>query len=268
MFGLLIRTLILSLFANHVLCILSFMRPPQWYSDVDDKAGFEENIRYEVGDTVQLLWETDLDKVELFLVQRIGSIMKVRILDASRTEWKAEWDVVGLVDGNEDSLYWFALRDPGDHLVYLTRSQSFNVTAPELETPTELQASTAIESTASQMAGVPPTQLIPIPTATDQSSNEKANSDAGSDSGMSRSEIAGAAVGGTIGGLILLGVIGWLVWRRSARKEKDTDVSLGSQSQHQQFHSSETKAELPGDPAVEVYPSGYARSPPGLHEAP
>ncbi|KAL7768424.1 hypothetical protein ACKLNR_002725 [Fusarium oxysporum f. sp. zingiberi] len=266
MFGILIRTLILSLFANHVLCILSFMRPPQWYSDVDDKAGFEENIRYEVGDTVQLLWETDLDKVELFLVQRIGSIMKVRILDASRTEWKAEWDVVGLVDGNEDSLYWFALRDPDDRVVYLTRSQSFNVTAPKLETPTELQTSTAIQSTASQMAGVSPTQLIPIPTATDQSSN--ANSDAGSDSGMSRSEIAGAAVGGTIGGLILLGAVGWLIWRRLGRSKKDTDVSVVSQSHHQPFHSSELKAELPGDPAAEFYSSGHARSLPGLHEAP
>ncbi|EXL69930.1 hypothetical protein FOPG_14169 [Fusarium oxysporum f. sp. conglutinans race 2 54008] len=243
MFGILIRTLILSLFVNHVLCILSFMRPPQWYSDVDDKAGFEENIRYEVGDTVQLLWETDLDKVELFLVQRIGSIIKVRILDASRTEWKAEWDVVGLVDGNEDSLYWFALRDPDDRVVYLRRSQSFNVSAP-------------------------PTQLIPIPTATDQSSNKKANSDAGSDSGMSRSEIAGAAVGGTIGGLILLGAVGWLIWRRLGQNKRNTDVSVVSQSQQQQFHSSETKAELPGDPPVESYPSGYARSPPGLHEAP
>ncbi|EGU82733.1 hypothetical protein FOXB_06741 [Fusarium oxysporum f. sp. conglutinans Fo5176] len=231
MFGILIRTLILSLFVNHVLCILSFMRPPQWYSDVDDKAGFEENIRYEVGDTVQLLWETDLDKVELFLVQRIGSIIKVRILDASRTEWKAEWDVVGLVDGNEDSLYWFALRDPDDRVVYLRRSQSFNVSAP-------------------------PTQLIPIPTATDQSSNKKANSDAGSDSGMSRSEIAGAAVGGTIGGLILLGAVGWLIWRRLGQNKRNTDVSVVSQSQQQQFHSSETKAELPGDPPVESYPSG------------
>ncbi|KAI8402799.1 hypothetical protein FOFC_16226 [Fusarium oxysporum] len=233
MFGILIRTLILSLFVNHVLCILSFMRPPQWYSDVDDKAGFEENIRYEVGDTVQLLWETDLDKVELFLVQRIGSIIKVRILDASRTEWKAEWDVVGLVDGNEDSLYWFALRDPDDRVVYLRRSQSFNVSAP-------------------------PTQLIPIPTATDQSSNKKANSDAGSDSGMSRSEIAGAAVGGTIGGLILLGAVGWLIWRRLGQNKRNTDVSVVSQSQQQQFHSSETKAELPGDPPVESYPSGLA----------
>ncbi|KAH7204658.1 hypothetical protein DER44DRAFT_699610 [Fusarium oxysporum] len=233
-------TLVLSIIVSRVLCSTKFLRPPEWNSHIDDKTGFEENIRYKVGDTIQLLWETDLDKVELYLVQRIGSIVKERILDSSRTDWKAEWDVVGSVEGNEDSLYWFALADPDDLQVDLTRSQSFN-------------------STTSQIVGVPPTQLIPIPTVTDLSSNEEANSDAGSESGMSKGELTGAAVGGTIGGLILLGVIGWLVWRRSARKEKDTDVSLGSQSQHQQFHSSETKAELPGDPAVEVYPSGYAR---------
>ncbi|EMT63035.1 hypothetical protein NOF04DRAFT_6296 [Fusarium oxysporum II5] len=261
-------TLVLSIIVSRVLCSTKFLRPPEWNSHIDDKTGFEENIRYEVGDTIQLLWETDLNKVELYLVQRIGSIVKERILDSSRTDWKAEWDVVGSVEGNEDSLYWFALADPDDLQVDLTRSQSFNVTAPKLETSTTLQTSTATQSTTSQIVGVPPTQLIPIPTVTDLSSDEEANSDAGSESGMSKGELTGAAVGGTIGGLILLGVIGWLVCRRSARKEKDTDVSLGSQSQHQQFHSSETKAELPGDPAVEVYPSGYARSPPGLHEAP
>ncbi|KAK2680663.1 hypothetical protein RAB80_002456 [Fusarium oxysporum f. sp. vasinfectum] len=248
--------LVLSIIANRVLCSTKFLRPPEWNSHIDDKTGFEENIRYEVGDTIQLLWETDLDKVDLHLAQRIGPITEFKTLDASRTEWKAEWDVVGSVEGNEDSLYWFVLVDPDDLAVDLTRSQSFNVTAPELETPTTLQTSTATQSTTSQIVGLPPTRLIPIPTVTDQSSNEEANSDAGSDSGMSKGELAGAAVGGTIGGLILLGAVGWLIWRRLGRSKKDTDVSVVTQSQQQQFHSSETKAELPGDPAVEVYPSG------------
>ncbi|EXM24869.1 hypothetical protein FOTG_08348 [Fusarium oxysporum f. sp. vasinfectum 25433] len=229
--------LVLSIIANRVLCSTKFLRPPEWNSHIDDKTGFEENIRYEVGDTIQLLWETDLDKVDLHLAQRIGPITEFKTLDASRTEWKAEWDVVGSVEGNEDSLYWFVLVDPDDLAVDLTRSQSFN-------------------STTSQIVGLPPTRLIPIPTVTDQSSNEEANSDAGSDSGMSKGELAGAAVGGTIGGLILLGAVGWLIWRRLGRSKKDTDVSVVTQSQQQQFHSSETKAELPGDPAVEVYPSG------------
>lgn len=109
-------------------------------------------------------------------------------------------------------------------------------------------------------------QPLPTSTATDQSSDS--NTDPNPDSGMTKGEIAGAAVGGTIGGLILLGVVGWFIWRRLGRSEKDTGVSVVSQSHHQQFHSSETKAELPGDSALGMNPSGYARSPPGLHEAP
>ncbi|EWZ36571.1 hypothetical protein FOXG_04858 [Fusarium oxysporum f. sp. lycopersici 4287] len=263
-----ILTSILSIFASHVLCSTKFLRPPEFNPFVDLQAGFEQNRKYEVGDIIQLLWETDLKNVALYLVQEIGSISHNVTLDSSRIEWKAEWDVVGLVKRNEDSVYYFALGDPDDLTALIALTQYFNVTAPELETSTTLQASTTTHSTTSQSLGVQSTQLIPISTVTDQSSNEEANSDAGSDSGISKGEITGAAVGGTIGGLILLGAVGWLIWRRSARKKKDTDVSVVSQSQHQQFHSSETKAELPGDPAVEVYPSGYARSPPGLHEAP
>ncbi|RKK67168.1 hypothetical protein BFJ69_g14722 [Fusarium oxysporum] len=263
-----ILTSILSIFANHVLCSTKFLRPPEYNPFVDIQAGFEQNRKYEVGDTIQLVWETDLENVTLYLVQDIGSISQNITLDSSRTEWKAEWDVVGLVKGNEDSVYWFALSDPDDLTALIALTQYFNATAPELETSTTLQASTTTHSTTSQTVGVPTTQLIPIPTVTDQSSNEETNSDAGSDPGMPKGELVGAAVGGTIGGLTLLGVIGWLVWKRSARNKKDTGVSVVPQSQQQQFHSSETKAELPGDPALEVYPSGYARSPPGLHEAP
>ena len=68
-----ILTLIISIFGSRVLCSTKFLRPPEWNSDVDDKAGLGENIQYAVGDTIQLLWETDLDKVELYLVQGIRS---------------------------------------------------------------------------------------------------------------------------------------------------------------------------------------------------
>lgn len=74
-------TLVLSIIANRVLCSTKFLRPPEWNSHIDDKTGFEENIGYEVGDTIQLLWETDLDKVNLYLAQRIGPITEFKKLD-------------------------------------------------------------------------------------------------------------------------------------------------------------------------------------------
>ncbi|KAF5669173.1 hypothetical protein FCIRC_9336 [Fusarium circinatum] len=256
-----ILTLILSIFANRVLCDTKFLRPPEWNSDVDDKTGFGKNIQYSVGDTIQLLWETDLDKVELYLVQRIGSVDWDWILDSSRTEWQAEWDVLGILEGNEDSVYYFALSDRPDGLtVYLAETQYFNVTAPKLETAitSTLQTSTTIESMSSTRIATSTTKPLPTSAAPDQSLDSDAKSN--SDFGISKGEIAGAAVGGTIGGLILVGVVGWFIWRRGrrGRRKEETDLSIVSQSHQQQFHSSETKAELPGDPVVEGYPSGLS----------
>ncbi|KAF5577996.1 hypothetical protein FPCIR_11797 [Fusarium pseudocircinatum] len=259
-------TIVLSIFASRVLCNTKFLRPPEWNAAVDRKAGLGENVRYAVGDTIQLLWETDLDSLYLFLYQRAGSLEWYTMLNSSDTEWKAVWDIAGALEGNEDAMYYFTLFDNPEGTVAST--QYFNVTAPELETTiaTTLQTSTTIQSMSSSHVETSATQPLPTSTVTNQSSDSVADPD--SDSGMSKGEIAGAAVGGTIGGLILLGVVGWFIWRRLGRSKKVTDVSVGSQSHQQQFQSSETKAELPGDPALEVYPAGYARSPPGLHEAP
>lgn len=81
-----ILTLILSILANRALCSTKFLRPPEWNLDVDGDAGFGQNIRYNVGDTIQLLWETDLDKVELYLIQQIDSTdWDDRILDGRKS---------------------------------------------------------------------------------------------------------------------------------------------------------------------------------------
>ncbi|EWY89977.1 hypothetical protein FOYG_07615 [Fusarium oxysporum NRRL 32931] len=265
-----ILTLILSIFANLVLCRIKFLRPPQWNTDVDLKTGFGENIGYEVGDTIQLLWETDLDKIELLLIQTKGSFSSIRILDSSRTEWKAEWDVAGILVGNEDSVYCFALDDPEEFGGDYVETQYFNVTAPKPKTSTTtviaLRTSTITQGMSSSRVETSTTQPLPTSTTTDQGLNPDGGP--GSDSGISKGKIAGAAVGGTVGGLVLLGTVGWLVWSRLFRDKRDRDISVVSESQQQRFHSSETKAELPGDQAVEIYSSGYARSPPGLHEAP
>ncbi|EWG41123.1 hypothetical protein FVEG_03289 [Fusarium verticillioides 7600] len=264
-------TLLLSIFANRALCDTTFRRPPEWNFDVDGNAGFGKNVRYTVGDAIQILWETDLDKVDLYLAQRMASnpIYVYKVLDSSRTEWKAEWDVMGIMEGNEDSVYHFVLSPPQGGLIEpIATTQYFNVTAPRIETTvvSTLETSTTVRSMSSSHVATSATQPLPTSTATDRNLNPDA--DLNSDSGVSKGEIAGAAVGGTIGGLILLGVVGWFIWKRLGRSKGNTDVSVVSQSQQGQVNYSETKAELPGDPMLEVYPAGYARSPPGLHEAP
>ncbi|KAF5984266.1 hypothetical protein FCOIX_2769 [Fusarium coicis] len=247
MIMILILTLLLSIFANRALCATTFLRPPEWNDAVDRKAGFGKNVQYTVGAAIQILWETDLDKVQLSLIQTIGSTYWEYILDCE--------------DPN-------GLTGPDGLMAPIASTQYFNVTAPRIETTTAstLQTSTTVQSMSSSQIATSATQPLPTSTATDENSNSDA--DLNSDSGMSKGEIAGAAVGGTIGGLIIVGVVGWFIWRILGRSKGNTDVSVVSQSQQGQVNYSETKAELPGDPAREVYPAGYARSPPGLHEAP
>ncbi|KAF5723857.1 hypothetical protein FMUND_1465 [Fusarium mundagurra] len=244
-------TIILSILASRALCSTKFLRPPEWNAAVDRKAGLRENVRYAVGDTIQLLWETDLDNLYLFVYQRAGSLEWYIMLNSSDTEWKAVWDMAGALEGNEDAMYYFTLFDNPKGTVAST--QYFNVTAPALKTST---TSITAYITTSKTVGVSTTQLNPRPTVTVHSTNDEANSDTGHDSGMSKGKIAGAAVGGTIGGLILVGAVGWMVWRKLGRYKRNTDVSVVSQSHQGQVNYSETKAELPGDPALEVYPAG------------
>ncbi|KAF5565570.1 hypothetical protein FNAPI_1614 [Fusarium napiforme] len=244
-------TIILSIFASRVLCSTKFLRPPERNAALD--ADLRKNMRYAAGSTIQILWETDREFVGnlyLFVYQRVGSPSQAWyiMLNSSDTEWKAIWDMAGALEGNEDAMYYFTLFDNPKGTVAST--QYFNVTAPKLEgtiaTTLQTMSPSRLETSA--------TQTFPTSTATDQSSNS--DIDPKSDSGMSKGEIAGVAVGGTIGGLILLGVVGWFIWRRLGRSKGNTDVSVVAQSHQGQVNYSETKAELPGDPVLDVYPAG------------
>lgn len=180
--------------------------------------------------------------------------------------WEAEYDVKGLSNNDEDSTYYFAIWSQK----MLAQSQYFNVSAPEPEkTHTIIQITTIIrEERTTTQAIVDPTTESTTESATESttelSTTTTATSeeiDAISDSGLSRSQTAGVAVGAVIGGLLILGSVGWFLWRKVSR-----NVSEGPQVQQQQAQHSELKAELPGDSQPHV--SDYARSPTGLYEVP
>ncbi|KAF9761869.1 hypothetical protein IL306_003647 [Fusarium sp. DS 682] len=193
-------------------------------------------------------------------------------MSSTRTEWRAEWRDFGWGINDEDCVYWFALYEYDSDL-RLAQTQYFNVTYPkrdDTKTITKVQTAPLTQTTHSLQSETSTTQPISTSISTDRPSPEETNSDASLDSksGMSKGEIAGAAVGGTLGGLLLLGVVGWLVWRRLARSKMDMGVSVVSQHQLPQLYGSEPKAELPGDTKVQEYSPGYARGPGGIHEAP
>ncbi|RGP70232.1 hypothetical protein FSPOR_4132 [Fusarium sporotrichioides] len=241
-------------------CRTRFTSPPNWNWDEIEGGDKTKNKRVEPGHTLKITWETDLQVAILEIYQlgasKLGS--QVISIETTSTEgvgltyWDAEYDLFGAAVNNEDSVYWFVLRKT--KIEQVAQSHDVNVSAPVTTDTTSISVTTAStflqqrsSSTAESVSAAPTT----------------ISSSVGADTGLSRGETAGVTAGSILGGLLILSGLGWLAWRRIARGKLDTE---GLQSQQQQLSFSETKAELPGD--VFTHPSEYARSQPGLHEAP
>ncbi|KAF4963446.1 hypothetical protein FSARC_8543 [Fusarium sarcochroum] len=268
------------IFASPVYCDTNFVRPAPWDRNQDADEDPRNNRRYDAGDTIHVIWETDLDKVDVVIWTKDGGVSDYGYLSKQQKStdisWIAEYDARDRTKSNEDSVYWFALYEPGVNSP-VARSQYVNVSAPEAhETKTVIVSRTISfkiqESSTTKLILTPTTESnaesTTEPTTTGPfSSQDTSLNDATTKSGLSGGAIAGIAVGATLGGLLFLGGTGWLIWKRLAKSRKDPDVPNGLQSQQQQESDSGVpKAELPGYP--ETHSSNFARSVPGLHEAP
>jgi hypothetical protein len=75
-----IISIIFTLLGTLASCDSEFIHPPNWDPETSD-LDFNNNRRYVAGETVQLKWETDLDHVELSLLQAVYPIVHGRPLD-------------------------------------------------------------------------------------------------------------------------------------------------------------------------------------------
>ncbi|KAJ4109397.1 hypothetical protein NW765_004285 [Fusarium oxysporum] len=204
-----------------------------------------KNNHYDDGQTIPILFDTNIKNVDLYIWQFIDaeknatSLLESSDGTSDPTGWKAQYDISNATENNEDCIYWFSLID-SKYGGTLAKSQYVNVSAPKAEeTTTDSSASVDTSST-----------LEPS-----------------SKSGLSRGEIAGVAVGATIGGLLILGCVGWMVWRRRARMKNNAALAeLPGNYNQDQPHSERPKSELPAEPVV--FPSERPRSPPRIYEAP
>ncbi|KAH7490091.1 hypothetical protein FOMA001_g3842 [Fusarium oxysporum f. sp. matthiolae] len=204
-----------------------------------------KNNHYDDGQTIPILFDTNIKKVDLYIWQFIDaeknatSLLESSDGTSDPTGWKAQYDISNATENNEDCIYWFSLID-SKYGGTLAKSQYVNVSAPKAEE-----------------------------TTTDSSASRDASStlEPSSKSGLSRGEIAGVAVGATIGGLLILGCVGWMVWRRRARMKNNAALAeLPGNYNQDQPHSERPKSELPAEPVV--FPSGRPRSPTRIYEAP
>jgi hypothetical protein len=65
-------TLVSVIFAHLIWCDSKFIRPAELDKNQDADSDPANNIRYSHGDTINILWETDLDIVSLQIWQQAG----------------------------------------------------------------------------------------------------------------------------------------------------------------------------------------------------
>ncbi|KAF5604163.1 uncharacterized protein FSUBG_6936 [Fusarium subglutinans] len=240
-----------------------------------------KNKRYEQGDKIQIKYETDIDQIAIEIYQiPLNGVSAYRSLarngSANPRYWLAEYDYLGLAEGNEDSVYWFTLFKSSQGRV--AWSDYFNVSSSKADETTSgsvsatatglgLATSASGQHTSTSTAGSETdTEHTSTTSITSTASTISSTSSTKSGSGLSQGATAGITAGAIIGGLLILGGIGLLVWRRFGKGRKNVKGTEETQNQQHQFYPLETKVELPSD--ITTHPSEYATSRPGLHEAP
>nr|CEG05725.1 unnamed protein product [Fusarium clavum] len=250
--------LIFCLFASWGSCFTKFRRPQELDPDQEDYQDMMNNKRYDDGQTIPILFDTNVKEVNLFAGQVMDD-RKVRWFlvqsdPESDTNWKAQYDINNVTEDMEDCIYTFVIRD-GESGGTLAQSQYVNVSAPQ------------VEETKTITASVASTTLTTGTTDAVSSRGTNAISESTSKPGLSRGGIAGVAVGATIGSILILGGIGWIIWRRRARRKDDATLrEISGNSVQDRPISERPKSELPAEPTA-VFPES-PRSPPGFYEAP
>ncbi|KAF5974916.1 hypothetical protein FCOIX_7955 [Fusarium coicis] len=258
--------------ASLVFCDSKFIQPPESSSKQPSDTDMTKNKRYQQGAKIQIEYETDIDQIAIEIYQiPLNGVIAYRSLARNGSEnpsyWLAEYDFLGLAEGNEDSVYWFTLFKSSQGRV--ARSDYFNVSSPQADETTS--ASISATATGPGLATSASRQHASTLTAgsetdTEHTSSTSSTSATKSGSGLSQGATAGVTAGAIIGGLLILGGIGLLVWRRLEKGRKSSKGTEEAPDQHHQFYPLETKVELPSD--ITTHPSEYATSRPGLHEAP
>ncbi|KAF5677551.1 hypothetical protein FHETE_1602 [Fusarium heterosporum] len=194
----------LSLFPNSAYCRNRFIKPPQDNERSKFGRDHSNNVRYNVGDKIQILFEhSHMDGVILNLWQMDDETFHGKKLDVTLTEWKAEYNASGGSVVGQDSMYYFQLLSKSESYGVLANSINFNVSVPGSD---KKESQTVVPTTTEEPSTTKPTTE---PSPTTAAASEE--TDATSDSNLSRGKTAGVVFGATIGGILFLGGAGWLL---------------------------------------------------------
>ncbi|KAG8207453.1 hypothetical protein GTR04_5170 [Trichophyton interdigitale] len=243
---------VISLLSSALICVATddgFLIPPGFGVE----GNFRDNPQYRIGEIINVTWVTDDLAVDLLLGIRLPNepgvpgksleyITIQRLFPERFYRWIVDLDsfpqAKDVLDKKGLAVLFFLISEPGHGTDSKFRSHYFNVTKSALPTT----ASTTPPATA--------TATIPTPTSTSPPSpSEPATATSPS------AAVIGGAVGGAVGGLLLLGALGYFVWRHNHNKKR---VLPGPMMQYSHSpvtrHKAWLTSELDGRPVIHEAP--------------
>ncbi|KAH6889648.1 hypothetical protein B0T10DRAFT_38069 [Thelonectria olida] len=211
-----------ALFWDRAIAETSFSQPPS----SGPANNFQDNPTYKVGEKIDLQWSSNLTSMDLVLWQQYPAksandfYYDYLLRDSRSTSLIWTIDMTGFssdVAKGQSAIFYLAIYEAGVTNMDAS-SHYFNVTLDDTATSTTTAAS------ATKSAGKPTTSAAEAETTTASSDN----SDSGSD-GLATGAIAGIAVGATVGGGLLLGALGFLLWRLLRKRDSGGKYSPGQQ---------------------------------------
>ncbi|KAF5678376.1 Crumbs like 3 [Fusarium heterosporum] len=273
MLAILPLTVLLGSFVARAAADTSFVTPGG-----SGSTGWKNNPSYEVDESMNVEWNTDLDETNLLLWQDYpdagGGTQFFLQLRENTTSTSFIWQVSfngfsTAVNKGEDAVFHFSIFKSGTNDIY-ANSATFNVTVPQDE---ETSAASTVEPSPTPTSAVSETT-----TAAATESTTEAASDKEEDKGLSTGAVAGIAVGATLGGILVLAGLGFLLWRHF---RKGSGPAAGGYAPPSDMHTSpqhqpvreyykppehqQAPAEMAGQPWIHPPQAGYQG---GLHEAP
>ncbi|KAF6807960.1 hypothetical protein CMUS01_13996 [Colletotrichum musicola] len=214
--------------AQNVLALNRFFNPPANGLATD----YTDNPVYVVGKEVTFSWETEYDQIDLVLWSDASDKLKIALYQKLRVNlaskyfaWVVSFD--GFPKDSIDYGVFYLTFYPVGSGAQAAQSHYFNITKPAVtgSSSSSVSSTSATTATTSATSSASETASLAAIATSTPATDTTVQHDEG---GLSAGAAAGIAVGATLGTALIVGAIGFLLWRRYLMKK-----NMRNQQQYQ-----------------------------------
>ncbi|OBT82059.1 hypothetical protein VE02_09372 [Pseudogymnoascus sp. 03VT05] len=239
---------------------------------------YDANSKYKVGMNLNIEWQSDLETTDLVLQQDYPATGKAYVLISDTKSKSLNWEVsfynFATGDGNgNDAVFYLTLFGAGHDDKIITTCHYFNITVPKVSSTTSAltvnptstssspsSTSSSPSSSSAAAAAAAATEAAATPPTLEPEPNPYP--------GPSTGAVAGIAVGATLAGLLVLGGLGFLVWRHFSKKKSTEQYTSGHQAPPPVEEYYKPPVAGRGCNQFSPPPQTLAQDPGGLYEVP